>query len=82
MSECLYGNVECSMRDLRDETCTNVSIQLSLIMKRLKQGEMKKIMLTRKQYAQIEGINQRFHLFMEKEESGNDYLVTISHCAT
>ena len=67
------------MRDLRDETCTNVSIQLSLLMKRLKRGEVKKIMLTRKQYDQIEGINQRFHLSMEKEESGNDYLITITH---
>ncbi|KAF5091515.1 hypothetical protein KHC33_05135 [Methanospirillum sp. J.3.6.1-F.2.7.3] len=79
MSECLYGNVDCSMRDLRDETCTNVSIQLSLLMKRLKRGEVKKIMLTRKQYAQVEGINKRFHLSMEKEESGNDLLITISH---
>jgi CRISPR/Cas system-associated protein endoribonuclease Cas2 len=67
------------MRDLRDETCTNVSIQLSLLMKRLKRGEVKKIMLTRKQYAQVEGINKRFHLSMEKEESGNDLLITISH---
>lgn len=70
------------MRDLRDETCTNVSIQLSLLMKRLKRGEVKKIMLTRKQYAQVEGINKRFHLSMEKEESGNDLLITISHYDT
>lgn len=79
MSECLYGNVDCSIRDFRNETCTNVSIQLSLLMKRIKRGEIKKIMLTRKQYDQIEGINQRFHLSMQKEESGNDYLITISH---
>lgn len=81
MSEHLFGN-NCQFMDLRNETCTNLSIQFSLLVKRMKEGEIQKIMLTRKQYSQIEGIPPRLKLFMKKEKSGNDYLITISSCDT
>ena len=78
MSECLYGDINCSIVDLREETCTNVSIRLSLLIKRMKKGDIQKILITRTQYHQVEGIPQRFNIFMEKEESGHDCLITLS----
>ena len=79
MSECLSGNPKSELKDLRDETCTNLSIQLSLLMKRMRVGEQRKIIVTRKQYPQIEGIPERYKIHAMREEYGDDYLLTFSH---
>lgn len=78
MSECLYGDTDCPIVDLREETCTNVSIRLSILMKKMKKGELQKFLITRPQYLQVEGIPKRYNLFMDKEQAGEDYIITIS----
>lgn len=78
MSECLYGNVELIPADLRDETCTNLTIALSLLMRRIKPGELRSIIVTSKQYIQIEGIPEKRKLKVTKEEFGDDLLITLS----
>lgn len=50
-----------------------------MLMKRLKMGDVQKILITRPQFLQVEGIPKRYNLFMDVKESGEDYLITISH---
>ena len=78
MSECLFGENDCEMRDLRNETCTNLTIQLSLLMKSMKPGDKRKIIVTPKQYVQIEGVPGRFSINSTKELSRYDILITLS----
>jgi TusA-related sulfurtransferase len=77
MSECLFGENEREMRDLRNETCTNLTIQLSLLMKSMKPGEKRRIIVTPKQYIQIEEIPDRFHIKITKEICRDDLLITL-----
>jgi|GEM_PF-2144770 len=77
MSECLYGDPELKCSDLRDETCTNLSIRLSLLLKKMKIGDRQKIVVTQKQFSQIDGIPERNNIQTIKERMNEDVLITL-----
>lgn len=63
--------------DLRDESCTNLAIRIALIMKSMKSGDDRAILVTRKQSAGMAGIPERSGVRVVTEPSGNDILLLL-----
>nr|WP_319538606.1 hypothetical protein [uncultured Methanospirillum sp.] len=64
--------------DIRDETCTNLSLLLNLLIRNIKPGERFQVITTRRQLVQIEEVLRQNNIDVEHESLPEDLLVTIS----
>ncbi|WP_319579896.1 hypothetical protein [uncultured Methanospirillum sp.] len=64
--------------DIRDETCTNLSLLLNLLIRNIKPGEEFQVITTRRQLVQIEEVLRQNNIDVEHESLPEDLLVTIS----
>jgi hypothetical protein len=67
--------------DIRDETCTNLSILLKLLIRNIKPGEAIPLIVTRKQLIMIEEILVQHNISVHHEPLPEDLLVTVSRPA-
>lgn len=64
--------------DIRNETCTNLSILLKLLTRKIKPGETIPLIVTRKQLIQIEEIVAQYGISVHHEPLPEDLLVTVT----
>lgn len=64
--------------DIRDETCTNLSILLKLLIRNIKPGDTVPLITTKKQLILIEDILSKNGLRVHHEPLPDDLLVTVT----
>jgi len=64
--------------DIRDETCTKLSVLLKLLMRNIKPGETIPLIVTKKQLNQIEEILLPYGFSVQHEPLPEDLLVSVT----
>ena len=64
--------------DIRDETCTNLSILLKLLIRNIKPGEPVQFIVSKKQVIQIEEILSKNGIGIHEEKLHQDLLLTVA----
>jgi TusA-related sulfurtransferase len=63
--------------DIRDETCTNLTILLKLFIRKIQPGEVLQVIGTKKQLIQIEDIVSGFGISVSHEVLPEDLLISL-----
>ncbi len=64
--------------DIRNETCTNLSILINLLIRRIQPGDCVSLVVTRKQLIHIEEILTERGIVIRQQPLPEDLLITLS----